>query len=176
MADFYYDDRRLQQLFEALSPKEREKALKGAFRRAALDLRKIAVKNLRGSGLQSNRYVEKGIRAVVWKKHLGFRVTIGTKRRLRTKESDDATARKRRRMEIVPLWAEGGTEDRYSKRTKRTKFGRWVDPKGKYRGRLSAYGFMEKTKGETDGVETNLKNAIIAQVEKAAKKAGATVT
>lgn len=176
MADFYYDDTRLQRLFEELSPKERQKALKGAFRRAASSLRKVAVANLRSSGLQSNRDVEKGIRAVVWKKSLGFRITIGTKRTRYKGEANDSAAKRRRKLAVVPLWAEGGTEDRYSKRTKRTKLGRWVDPKGKYRGRLSAYGFMTKTKGETDGVEEELKTAIIAQIERAARKNGATVT
>lgn len=176
MADFYYDDTRLRKLFEALSPKERQKALKGAFRKAANDLRKLAVQNLRTSGLRSNRDVEKGIRAVVWKRNLGFRVTIGTKRKSRSKTENRAKALR----SIVPLWAEGGTEDRYSTRTRYSKLGnlRWRrhDPKGKYRGRLDAYGFMEKTKNEATGVEENLKQAIIDKIEQAVRKAGATIS
>lgn len=152
--DFYYDDTRLQRLFEALTPKQRAKALRGGLRKAAYNLRKAAVKNLRDSGLASNPIVEKGIRALVYKGVLGMRVTIGT----RKKGGDIRT--------WVPLWAEGGTDDR------RTR-------KGRYRGRMGAPGatfipgFMTRTlqrEGEKQG--TNLKTAIINYIEKTAKKYG----
>lgn len=177
MADFFYDDSKLTALFEALEPKVRVRALKNAFRAAARQLRNIAISNLRSSSangkrFKSNREVEKGIRQVVWKKSLGFRITIGTKKKKGTGN------RRFDLYRIVPLWAEGGTEERYNERT---RYGRItgrrknVSGRAKYRGRLGAYGFMKKTLGMTDGIETQLKQNIVTYVERAAKKAGATV-
>ena len=68
-------------MFESLGEKQRRTAMRGAFRAAASNVRAGAVKELRSSGLRSNRDVEKGIRVVVYKKALGFKVTVGTKKR-----------------------------------------------------------------------------------------------
>ena len=74
-----YDDTQLQKLFTEMDVKHRKRALKGAFRREANQVRRTAINNLRSS-LHSNRDLEKGIRAIVFKKAAGFRVTIGTKK------------------------------------------------------------------------------------------------
>lgn len=74
-----YDDTQLQKLFTEMDVKHRKRALKGAFRREANQVRRTAINNLRSS-LHSNRNLEKGIRAIVFKKAAGFRVTIGTKK------------------------------------------------------------------------------------------------
>ena len=65
--DFTYDDTRLRRMFESLGEKQRRTAMRGAFRAAASNVRAGAVKELRSSGLRSNRDVEKGIRVVVYK-------------------------------------------------------------------------------------------------------------
>ena len=74
-----YNDTQLQKLFTEMDVKHRKRALKGAFRREANQVRRTAINNLRSS-LHSNRDLEKGIRAIVFKKAAGFRVTIGTKK------------------------------------------------------------------------------------------------
>ena len=72
-----YDDTQLRQLFAEMDEKQRAKAMKGAFRSTANLLRRAAVANLR-SDLHSGKDLEKGVRALVFKQKLGFRVTVGT--------------------------------------------------------------------------------------------------
>lgn len=79
MADVRYDDSKLRGLFSEMDVKLRLKSLKGAFRREANKVRRTAINNLRAD-LDSNRDLEKGIRAIVFKRQAGFRVTVGTKR------------------------------------------------------------------------------------------------
>ena len=78
-----YDDRDLQRLFAELEPKRRVQALKGGFRREANQVRKTAINNLRSS-INSSKDLEKGVRAIVFKRKAGFRVTVGTKRANKT--------------------------------------------------------------------------------------------
>ena len=77
--DFQYDDANLQRLFAAMDTQKRLKALKGAFRRQANLVRKTAINNLRGS-IRSDKDLERGVRAIVFKRKAGFRVTVGTKK------------------------------------------------------------------------------------------------
>ena len=74
-----YNDENLQRLFAELEPKRRLQAIKGGFRREANQVRKTAINNLR-SAIQSDKDLEKGVRAIVFKRKAGFRVTVGTKR------------------------------------------------------------------------------------------------
>lgn len=74
-----YDDEDLQRLFAEMDTKKRLKALKGAFRREANRVRKTALNNLRGS-IRTDKDLERGVRAVVFKRKAGFRVTIGAKK------------------------------------------------------------------------------------------------
>lgn len=164
MADFYYDDRRLMSMFEELEPRRRVQAMRGALRLAANELRKKAVENLRSSKLNSNRDVEKGIRSVVWKRSLGFRVTIGTKKK-RAKNESKARARRA----IVPLWAEGGTDERH---TGRSSF----SGRGRRTGKMPAFRFMEATKESMTDVETTVKEKIVANIEKTSLKYGGKFT
>ena len=89
--DFTYDDTRLRRMFESFGEKQRRTAMRGAFRAAASNVRAGAVKELRSSGLRSNRDVEKGIRVVVYKKALGFKVTVGTKKKACQLRFEDRT-------------------------------------------------------------------------------------
>ena len=66
-----YDDKNLQRLFAELEPKRRLQAIKGGFRREANQVRKTAINNLRSS-IQSNKDLEKGVRAIVFKRSLLF--------------------------------------------------------------------------------------------------------
>ena len=72
------DLEKLQKMFDALGDKKRRlTALKGAMRDCARKVRKVAVSRLRSSDkITSNKDLEKGIRALPYKKVLGFKTTI----------------------------------------------------------------------------------------------------
>lgn len=178
MAEFKYDDSRLMRMFEELEPKRRVQAMRGAFGQAAAVLRKEAVKNLRASGLKSNKHVEKGVRKVVWKKSLGFRVTIGTRRKRVNysglSDSERKTKAHQAKDAIVPLWAEGGTGQRRTTKYNRFCGFTWARiGKGRRTGAMPVFRFMDKTK-ETFGpeVERTLKEKIVGNIEKTALKYG----
>lgn len=171
-----YDDSNLRKLYAAMKPEQRLKALKGAFRREASRVRRVAVNNLRSS-LHGDAQLEKGIRAIVFKRKAGFRVTIGTKRANKkgTGERGYYISRSRRGKpgatgKPVLIWAEEGTDQRRTK-SKTRVFTRLR--KGHSTGRMKRYGFMRKTLSEVqDGVTVSLQNEIIDNVQKTAKKYG----
>lgn len=176
MAVMRYDDSNLRKLFAAMTPEQRLKALKGAFRRDATHVRRVAVNNLRSS-LHGDAQLEKGIRAIVFKRKAGFRVTIGTKRANKKGKGERGyyISRSRRGKpgatgKPVLIWAEEGTDSRRTK-SKTRVFTRLR--KGHSTGRMKRYGFMRKTLSEVqDGVTVSLQNEIIDNVQKTAKKYG----
>ena len=166
-----YDDTQLQKLFTEMDVKHRKRALKGAFRREANQVRRTAINNLRSS-LHSNRDLEKGIRAIVFKKAAGFRVTIGTKKANRKTGKGEKGMHINRQglKKPVLIWAEGGTEQRKTK-TKTRVFVR--ERRGHNRGRMKRYGFMRKTQTDVrDKVTADLRNEIVESVTKTANKYG----
>lgn len=166
-----YDDTQLQKLFTEMDVKHRKRALKGAFRREANQVRRTAINNLRSS-LHSNRDLEKGIRAIVFKKVAGFRVTIGTKKANRKTGKGEKGMHINRQglKKPVLIWAEGGTEQRKTK-TKTRFFVR--ERRGHYTGRMKRYGFMRKTQTDVrDKVTADLRNEIVESVTKTANKYG----
>ena len=178
-----YDDSNLQRLFAELDPKQRMKAMKGAFRSEANRVRKVAVKNLRSS-VNSSRELEKGIRRVVFKKKLGFQITIKPKyTRAERKEAKEDTwfgfrlGKKKRKVPVL-IFLENGTKERYARDTLRRMnrgmtYRQARSGKKRYTGKLKAYHFMEKTKNEVgDSVTENLRNALREHVQKVAKKYG----
>ena len=167
-ATLTYNDDNLQRLFAELDVKKRVKAFRGAFRREANNVRKTAINNLRGS-IRTDKDLEKGVRAKVFKRATGFRVTIGTTMRKGTAQYG---YHKNRRGLLKPIliWAEGGTELRHTKtRTRVFARGR----KGHSTGRMKRYGFMRQTSEQVQGTVTNdLHNEVINNVIKTAKKYG----
>lgn len=166
-----YDDTQLQKLFTEMDVKHRKRALKGAFRREANQVRRTAINNLRSS-LHSNRDLEKGIRAIVFKKAAGFRVTIGTKKANRKTGKGEKGMHINRQglKKPVLIWAEGGTEQRKTK-TKTRGFVR--ERRGHNTGRMKRYGFMRKTQTDVrDKVTADLRNEIVESVTKTANKYG----
>lgn len=179
MAVLEYDDSNLQRLWRALDPDKRKKALKGALRREAAKVRRVALGNLRDC-VSSNSELERGMRAVVWKRAAGFRVTIGTKAASKktgkgargfyisrkTRGKPGATGKP------VLVWAETGTERRYTK-TKTRVFTR--SRKGHYTGRMKRYGFMRKTRNQVEGsVTDSLRREIVDNIKRTARKYGCT--
>lgn len=161
-----YDDRQLQQLFAELEPKRRLQALKGGFRRAANQVRKVAVNNLRGS-IRSDKDLEKGVRAVVFKRSAGFRITVGT--------SDDKGYHTNRQglKKPILIWAEEGTEERRTKSKKGTRR-RANRLRSSHRtGKMKRYGFMERTLSSTrETVTDDIRQLVEENVLKIAQKYG----
>ncbi len=170
-SDISYDCRNLQRLFEELTPKRRAQAIKGALRRAANTIRRVAVNNLRSS-LNSNRDLERGVRAIVWKRQAGFRVTVGPKAASRKTGKGERGYHTNRRglKKPVLMWAEDGTDSRRTK-SKTRIFTR--SRKGHSTGRMKRYGFMARNKSETEAnVTSMLHTEIINNVKRVAKKYG----
>lgn len=158
-----FDDRNLQQLFAEMEPKRRLQALRGGFRREANQVRKTAINNLRSS-IRSNKDLEQGVRAVVYKRSAGFRVTIGTKR---------AGKNGKGLKKPVLIWAEAGTQERQTKPKQGTRRRAGRMREQHRTGRMKRYGFMEQTLNSVrDTVTADIHNLVLDNVEKIAKKYG----
>ena len=170
-----YDDRDLQRLFADMEPRRRKQALKSGFRRAGNRVRKIAVGNLKATGLHNASALAKGIRTVVSKRTAGFRVTIATKKSTMRDPHDVGMHRNRRGLKKpVIIWAESGTDWRsVTNAGQRVKVrGRWVTL-GKARGRMRREGFMAKTARVADSTVTAMLHDEVEQsIMKTAKKYG----
>lgn len=169
-SDLSYDDANLQRLFAEMDVKQRLKALKGAFRREANQVRKTALNNLRGS-IRTDKDLESGVRAIVFKKTAGFRVTIGTKRANRAGGKDYGFHKNRHGLKKpILIWAEEGTAERQTKSRTRI-FAR--SRKGHATGSMKRYGFMRQTASDVrDSVTDHLRNEVINNVQKIADKYG----
>lgn len=165
-----YDDANLQRLFAEMDAKQRLKALKGAFRKEANRVRKTALNNLLGS-IRTDKDMEKGVRAIVFKQKAGFRVTIGTKRATKAGGKEYGFHKNRQGLKKpILIWAEEGTEERRTK-SKTRIFVR--SRKGHPTGRMKRYGFMRQTRDEVaDSVNDSLHNEIVTSVTKIAEKYG----
>ncbi|WP_294610882.1 hypothetical protein [uncultured Bacteroides sp.] len=166
-----YDDKNLQQLFAELEPKRRLQAVKGGFRKEANQVRKTVINNLRSS-IQSNNDLEKGVRAIVFKRKAGFRVTVGTKQAGKSGKGEAGFHTNRKGLKKpVLIWAEAGTEER---KTKSSGGKRAARLRSSHRtGRMKRYGFMEQTlNGVRDTVTANIRNMVMENVEQIAKKYG----
>ena len=175
-----YDDSQLRQLFAQMDEKQRAKAMKGGFRSAANLLKRSSISSLR-SDLNSNRSLEKGVRALVFKRKLGFRVTVGTVMK-RTKDRHGWVGVKGfHNNKPVLIWAEDGTKERRLKggrgahKTKRGFRKRYLY-NGAYRGRMRPYQFLvEGQRKVGPQINETLQAGFRASVEKVAKKYGCTV-
>lgn len=175
MGSVYYDDKwlreagtSLRKLEESLSPKQVTAAIRGGVRREANRVRKVVIRNIRGS-LRSNHTLEKGVRVEMYKKIPGFRVTIRTKKH---KGKRPKTSRQQTLEEagLVLLWNEEGTKPRKTKsRTKLWKRTR----RGHYTGQLKGKQFVQRAYvSERNVIERNVFDEVKRNVEKALKKYG----
>lgn len=166
-----YDDRNLQQLFAELEPKRRLQAIKGGFRKEANQVRKTAINNLRNS-VNSNRDLEKGVRAIVFKRKAGFRVTVGTKRAGKNGKGEAGFHTNRQGLKKpVLIWVEDGTQERRTKGNggKRAKRRRSAHRTG----RMKRYGFMTQTlNGVRDTVTADIHKLVSENVLRVAQKYG----
>ena len=172
--DISYDDSNLQRLFVELEPKRRLRAIKGSFRQEANHVRKVAINNLRSSGLRTDKDLERGVRSVVFKRAAGFRVTIGTKKAGKNGKGEAGFHTNRRGLKKpILIWAEEGTEERRTK-SKQGSRRRAARLRSSHRtGRMKRYGFMAQTLSSVrDTVTASLRDTILENVQSAAKKYG----
>lgn len=168
-----YNDENLQRLFAELEPKRRLQAIKGGFRREANQVRKTAINNLRSS-IKSNKDLEKGVRAIVFKRKAGFRVTVGTKRAGKNGKGEAGFHTNRQGLKKpVLIWAEEGTKERQTKPKKGTRR-RAARLRASHRtGRMKRYGFMAQTLTSVrDTVTNNIHEMVAENVQKVAEKYG----
>lgn len=170
-ADVRYDDGNLQRLFAELEPKRRSQALRGGFRKAANNVRKKAVANLR-EAIRTDKDLEKGVRAIVFRRTAGFRVTIGTKKAGKKGKGEAGMHTNRQGLKKpVLIWAEEGTKARTTKSGGGKRAARLRAAHST--GSMPRFGFMAKTKNEVrDSVTADMRNMVTENVERIAKKYG----
>ena len=164
-----WDDRQLRELYRALTPAQRIKALKGGMRKEANRMKRVAISNLRASGIRSSKALEKGVRTKVYSKDSGFRVFVTT-----NKKYEGYTNRQGLKKPVL-VWAELGTNAR---RTKGNGGRRALRKRGAHStGRMRRYGFMGRMlSSELSKVTANVHTATREWVAKTAKKYGAIPT
>lgn len=171
--DIDYDDRNLQRLFADMEPKRRLQAIKGGFRKEANLVRKTAINNLRNS-IRTDKDLEKGVRAIVFKRKAGFRVTVGTKKANKSGKGEAGFHTNRQGLKKpVLIWAEEGTDERRTKPKQGTRR-RASRLRASHRtGRMRRYGFMAQTlRSVRDTVTDNIHKMVNENIEKIAKKYG----
>lgn len=169
-----YDDRNLQRLFAELDKPTRLKAIKTAFRREANKVKKAADTNLRVSGIHNAAKLSRGIRAIVFKRKAGFRVTVGSKKANKQGKGERGMHKNRRgQKKPILIWAEDGTVMRKSKSVTPFRVGGGKWRQGYKRGFMPRYGFMRKTLEQVRGKVTDeLHNEVRNAVTEIAKKYG----
>jgi len=168
-----YDDKNLQRLFAELEPKRRLQAIKGGFRREANQVRKTAINNLRSS-ISSNKDLEKGIRAIVFKRAAGFRVTVGTKKAGKNGKGEAGFHTNRPGLKKpILIWAEEGTEERKTKPKQGSRLRADRKREAHRTGKMRRYGFMEQTLNSVrDTVTADIREMVTDNVTKVADKYG----
>lgn len=171
--DIDYDDRNLQRLFADMEPKRRLQAIKGGFRKEANLVRKTAINNLRNS-IRTDKDLEKGVRAIVFKRKAGFRVTVGTKKASKSGKGEAGFHTNRQGLKKpVLIWAEDGTDERRTKPKQGTRRRASRLRASHPTGRMKRYGFMAQTlRSVRDTVTDNVHKMVTDNVEKIAKKYG----
>lgn len=174
-----YADKNLRRLFAALDPTGRKKIIKGACRKVGNSVRRIAVNNLRVSGLNHAEEMQEGVRTVVFKREAGFRVTVATRKANKQGKGERGMHRNRYgNKKPVLMWAELGTKWRKIKSDKKMKLkvgGRWLTIGHRNRGFMKRYGFIAKTKSQVEyKVGRQLQDEIANKVTQIAKKYGCT--
>lgn len=168
-----YNDENLQRLFAELEPKRRLQAIRGGFRKEANQVCKTAINNLRSS-IQPNKDLEKGVRAIVFKRKAGFRVTVGTKKAGKNGKGEAGFHTNRQGLKKpILIWAEEGTEERKTKPKQGTRR-RAARLRTSHRtGRMKRYGFMAQALNSVrDTVTNNIHEMVTENVKKVAEKYG----
>ncbi len=171
-------------VWKALDMKEQRKAMRGAMRREANNVKKAAQEAMGSSGLGkgTKQSVQKSIYARVYPNKYGLGFMASTvphgKRGIHTNRFG--------KEKPVAMWAEtgtaeNGTKDRHVGKRKRGwrvitrtgRKGRNYERSGHSTGRMRAYNFMDKAEQQTaTGVEERIFQNLEQNIEKAARKQG----
>ncbi len=166
-------------VFLALDAKAQRKAMKGAMRREANNVKKAAQEAMTASGVGkgTKQQLRKSIYSRVYPDRYGLGFMAGTvphgKRGIHTNRQGQ--------QKPVAMWADEGTASRRVGKRKRGwniltrtgRKGRAYERSGHSTGRMPAYGFMKKAEEQTaQGVEDRLFRNLEQNVEKAARKQG----
>lgn len=151
-------------MFSELSPGNRAKVFRGALRRTATKVRRMAVGYLLSSGLGHAKEMQRGIRSGIRRKSLGFFVTVATGR------NGSGIHRNRfGKLKPILIWAEDGTKLRKT-RSKSRIFTR--KRKGHTTGSMPAYGFIDASRQSLGGIESGLRTSLAESVVRVAKRYG----
>lgn len=161
------------EVFTALDVKKQRKVMKSAMRREGNRLKKVAVDNLRASGIGqgTKRSLSKGVYVRTYPDRYGLGFMVSVKPHGHRK----GVHKNRQGLEKpVLMWAEDGTRQRRTGRRKKSFFSlsrftgkrvRQYNRDGANRGRMRGYGFLAKTERQTaDSVEENLFRELEKQV------------
>lgn len=169
-----YDDRNLRKFFADLDRKGRKKVIQGACRKVGNSVKKVAVKNLRASGLNNADKMTAGVRVVVFRREAGVRVTVASRRAKRDTGKGERGMHTNRYGKKKPVlaWAETGTRRRKSKNATRYQVGgKWRS--GRSRGSMKRYGFIARTLNQVEhSAGDQLKEEITDRLNKLSKKDG----
>ena len=167
-----YDGNEWRLLAKELTPRQLRKSLKSAYRKEARKALAIARTSLMASGLKvegDRSDWKKGVRAHYYSRGGGFLVTVKGKASGRGGKEQSMHRNRRGRKLPILMWAEDGTQARYSAR--RGKKHRRNSPKnGTYRGSMEAYGFLAKA---APAMYRSVQDGMLPQVEAAVRKVAA---
>ena len=114
------------------------------------------------------------MRAIVFKRKAGFRVTVGTKKANKSGKGEAGFHTNRQGLKKpVLIWAEDGTDERRTKPKQGTRRRASRLRASHPTGRMKRYGFMAQTlRSVRDTVTDNVHKMVTDNVEKIAKKYG----
>lgn len=169
-----YTGKEWTQLAKELTPRQMRNALKHSYRSESKKALIIARRYLHASGMNvkgNHADWAKGIRSYIYSKGGGFLLTVKA-RSANSKGRGEKSMHKNSKgfKKPVLMWAEDGTQRRFSKSS---SWKRKVRTGGIYRGRMPAYGFLDRATPEMfRTVEADLGVDVGKAVEKVAKKCG----
>jgi len=167
MSDFTYTGAEWTNLLRQLNQKQMRAALRGGFKRAANNARKLAVQSLRTSGIKvrgNSADWARGVRTFTYTRGSGFAVTVKPRRR----GAQSMHKNRQGLLKPILMWAEDGTDYRQTRGRGR------VFKSGRRRtGKMPAYHFIEKAEPQMiQTVEQTLIPELETAVRKQAAKAG----
>ena len=153
-------DRKCLDIMQALNPHQLKLTLKSAYRKEAKKVRQIAQASLAATGMHNAAKMASGVLYYVYSRGGGFAVTVKYGRRAKKAIYTNS----RGQTKPVQMWADEGTEQRYTKRRG------WKA--GHYTGSMPAYHFMQDAEQKSGFVEADLWKEIEAAVDRRAQKLG----
>ncbi len=160
-AEIVFDESRFLQLWEQLSEENRVKVMRQAYRRSGQKLRQEVIRQIKSDStrLRWDPSMRSSVRLLVFRRKIGFRVTVGTKGR--GKNAKGYHTNRNGQQKPVLMWAETGTVDRIRRKNK----GRT--------GKLEPGRFMERARDiAVPAIQEELKDILMTTIVKSAARNG----